>query len=118
MSILIKGMEMPKNCYDCPLFESIYHLHGCHAVPKSFDDMDMWNFTGDDRPLWCPLVSVPPHGDLIDRDALKKSLHEAFDDDDAHAFEWGAYWHHGVVVSIVNDAPTIIPAEKGIKKIF
>lgn len=70
MSILIKGMEMPKNCYDCPLFESIYHLHGCHAVPKSFDDMDMWNFVGDDRPLWCPLVSVPPHGRLIDADAL------------------------------------------------
>ncbi len=22
------------------------------------------------RPDWCPLVEVPPHGDLIDRDAL------------------------------------------------
>lgn len=72
MSILVKGLEMPRACHDCLFFESIYHLHGCHAVPKSFDDMDMWNFVGDGRPSWCPLVSVPPHGDLIDRDALIK----------------------------------------------
>ena len=58
MSILIKGMEMPKNCMDCPLYESKYHYHGCHAVPKSFTDMDMWNFVGD-RPSWCPLIEIP-----------------------------------------------------------
>ena len=71
MSILIKGMQMPKNCMDCPLFESRYHFHGCHAKPESFNDMDMWDFVGD-KPSWCPLIEVPPHGDLIDRDALMK----------------------------------------------
>lgn len=69
MGIIIKGMAMPKNCTDCLLFESTYHLHGCHAVPKSFEDMDMWNFVGD-RPSWCPLIEVPPHGRLIDGDWL------------------------------------------------
>lgn len=67
MSILIKGMEMPKSCSECPLFESKYHYHGCHAVPKSFNDMDMWNFVGD-RPSWCPLIELPPHGRLIVED--------------------------------------------------
>ena len=33
-----------------------------------------------ERPTWCPLIELPPHGDLIDRDALMKdgwlSLHK------------------------------------------
>lgn len=93
MSLLIKGMAMPKNCMDCPLFESKYHFHGCHAVPKSFKDIDMWNFVGD-RPSWCPLVELPPHGRLIDADALCDGLVS----------------NHPVVI-YAKSAPTIIEAE-------
>lgn len=98
MSILIKGMEMPKNCVDCPLFEDKYHFHGCHAVPKSFDDMDMWDFVGD-RPSWCPLIEVPPHGRLIDADALMKSVPN---------FGFG---YRGIMQGVIEVAPTIIEAE-------
>ena len=53
MSLLIRGMEMPKNCFICPF----KNLEIC--------DED------------CPLVEVPPHGDLIDRMALLESIKEA-----------------------------------------
>jgi len=69
MSILIKGMEMPQNCGDCPLFESKYHYHGCHAVPESFSVLNMWDFVGE-KPSWCPLIELPPHGRLVDIDRL------------------------------------------------
>ena len=50
MSVLIK-MEMPKSCLECPL---LYVTSLCDGFKP------------------CPLVPVPPHGDLIDRDALIK----------------------------------------------
>ena len=73
MSILIKNMAMPKNCGECPLFESKYHYHGCHAKPESFSLMNMWDFVGE-RPEWCPLTEILPHGDLIDRDAVAHEI--------------------------------------------
>lgn len=99
MSILIKGMQMPKNCTDCPLFESKYHYHGCHAVPQSFNDMDMWNFVGD-RPSWCPLIEVPPHGDLIDRDEQIK-----------RAWRLNLSTRE-LIEEMLKSAPTIIEAEE------
>ena len=46
MSVLIRGMVMPKNCFTCPF----KNLEIC--------DED------------CPLIEVPPHGRLIDADAI------------------------------------------------
>lgn len=68
MSILIKGMEMPKSCVyrenghlmTCPLYDidgycGALHTEACHKV--------------DETMLACPAVSVPtPHGRLIDAD--------------------------------------------------
>ena len=53
MSVLVKGMEMPKNCDTCFLskWDSCNERFYC-----------MFDF--------CPLVEVPtPHGDLIDIDS-------------------------------------------------
>lgn len=60
MSILIKGMEKPKNCFGCDFNINCY----CKI-----------NYGEIDRDLWfcdktCPIVEVPtPHGDLIDIDS-------------------------------------------------
>ncbi len=54
MSILIKGMEMPRNCESC----TVAHLADC----------ELWMIAGY-RQIHkdCPLVEVPtPHGRLID----------------------------------------------------
>lgn len=63
MSVLIKGMDMPKNCFDCPCFTE----HG-----YDFCELDEERrMVYDGKPDWCPLVFVPtPHGDLIDRTKL------------------------------------------------
>ena len=68
MSILINGMEMPKNCADC-LLEDTYDGYNCRIALKSAN----WGL--GERPSWCPLTELPtPHGDLIDRDALETDL--------------------------------------------
>ena len=109
MGIYINGIEMPKACSDCFAERCIGSDFGCDIL--GFDDANTTCLTRKRRKD-CPLVEVPPHGDLIDREALIRALHAWFDDDEVHAFEKDAYWHHGVVMKIINESPTIIPAEE------
>lgn len=74
MSILIKGMAMPKNCGECRL-NTMYGLPfacdgWCFAMSPT--EPNSKSLATGTRPSWCPLVELPPHGDLIDRDALMK----------------------------------------------
>jgi len=61
MSVLIKGMEMPKACYACKLLN--VEFWECRVLGNA-------SHSADCRPADCPLVPVPPHGRLIDADAL------------------------------------------------
>lgn len=63
MSILIKGMEMPKSCADCFAEQCIGSDFGCGII--GFEDGNTTCFTRERRKD-CPLVEVPPHGRLID----------------------------------------------------
>lgn len=63
MNILIRGMEMPKKCLTCPCLE--YNMFD--------DDIDGYCKTlktkitnSDKRHPNCPLIELPPHGDLVD----------------------------------------------------
>ncbi len=89
MSVLIKGMEMPTSCSRC----------FCMASCKLWKNIMAPEFY---RHRNCPLVSVPPHGRLIDADSLiadvRAHSESYFADDFAH--EW------------VDVAPTIIPEEE------
>ena len=67
MGVYIKGIEMPKSCRECPL------------ATRFFDGEDVCAMLGTyvhdrDREDDCPLVPVPPHGRLIDADALAEDL--------------------------------------------
>ena len=67
MSVLIKGMAMPKNCCDCPCFNE-FGYYFCNLDDERRD-------VYDDRPEWCPLVALPKkHGDLIDRDEVRNAV--------------------------------------------
>jgi len=69
MSVLIKGMKMPENCDYCGFISST----GCCRATEEYHDEEQTvaGLYGEDkRPDWCPLIEVPPHGDLIDRDAI------------------------------------------------
>ena len=100
-------MEMPKNCGDC-WFEHAYEF--CES---KYED--------------CPLIELPPHGDLIDRDAFlaeqrhlycencarRKGMKNGkmkfvYDIGDAPCRSCG----YGDVLDDIEDAPTIIESEE------
>lgn len=63
MAIYIKGMEMPKDCGECPLVEKCKNRH--LEITESDNGYEPI-FIQDD----CPLIEVQePHGRLIDADA-------------------------------------------------
>lgn len=68
--VYIKGMKMPENCWECK-FEKIFssHADGIYCVC-----IIAGTHIDDGQEDWCPLVSVPDHGDLIDRDEMRKEM--------------------------------------------
>ena len=73
MSILIKGMEMPKAWCECGFNHSSQFRDDdtCELLNKGIPQL----FVLADRLPDCPLVEVPtPHGRLVDADALKATF--------------------------------------------
>ena len=73
MSVIVKGMEMPKDCNDCPCFEREWFnddiVGFCKAIKLRIETYE--------RLLNCPLVEIPiPHGRMIDIDDAIKSYGE------------------------------------------
>ena len=59
MSILIKGMQMPENCSDCPLN---YDMMSCSITGTRWwsDTMVLMDFDCQESRLYdCPLVELP-----------------------------------------------------------
>lgn len=100
MSVLIKGMEMPKSNH-----EIIVRIQSDGRV------LDQHGHRLNLEPFAIP---VPPHGRLIDADALITTF-----------CEWGTRLERGrklvitmseakqAIVDIIEDAPTIIPPSGG-----
>ena len=90
MSVIVKNMEMPKNCKSCPLRYSSTGYAWCDITGASLAlEIDMRDYT-------CPLVEIPtPHGRLIDADAIQDYNVETF----------------GQRLLIIDTAPTVIEAE-------
>ena len=63
MSILIRDMEMPKNCFYCACVSYYERLDKamCDLTNKQLD-MKTWK---KERHPDCPLIELPPHGRLI-----------------------------------------------------
>lgn len=68
MSILINDMEMPGSCGECRLCLNSGGAFELGNYYCCLSGLDVENLGA--RLNRCPLVPVPPHGDLIDRDAL------------------------------------------------
>ena len=88
MSILIKGMTRPKNCFECHLAKCIDDGRaGCVSDDKIHNAS---------KPVNCPLVEIPePHGRLIDADrATAESIKRT-----------------GKRLLAIDTAPTVIEAE-------
>ena len=98
MSLLIKGLNMPKNCLLCPCCVGEGIGMGRQHYCQGIDDEPCVSETY--RPKNCPLIEVPtPHGRLIDADEIEKCVHEWYD--------VGEY----VFADTIRNANTIIEAE-------
>ena len=73
MSVLVKGMEMPENCFECPCcrHDSIDGIKAeqCNLTLDVFgvNNTERWIGRGQN----CPLTEVKePHGNLVDLDQM------------------------------------------------
>ncbi len=115
MSVLIKGMEVPAHCIDCPFMVSRNNDDCILQSAEANENFETWT----QMKACCPLVPVPPHGRLIDERWLKKAMittlealkkNPKMDNQEMHliaAFD--------TLRVMVEDAPTIIEAEEGEK---
>jgi len=92
MGVYFKGMKIPKNCNSCPM------QNGQCLIP--------FNPYAEDRPKDCPSIFIPPHGRLIDADALKTFL--VFSEKTA---EWAVPALRAVLM-VIDEMSTIIEAEE------
>ena len=106
MSVYIKGMEMPESCYECPCNKDDgFGFFTCGVTKSECDFISL--------PPNCPLVPVPPHGRLIDADALDDILADQSEDayNRTHAPK---SWERALSVmrDYLEDTPTIIHADQ------
>ena len=101
MGVYIKGMEMPTRCFACPMCEvenaevNCVFSHGSYIEYREVDP----KVAIQERPSWCSLVEVPPHGRLIDADALESTLNKM------------GIWGDARVKGFIKSIPTVIPAD-------
>lgn len=108
MSVLIRGMKMPRGCIACPFmfFGRDDYLMWCKWIGGPLGEWSKY------RDKWrhpaCPLVEVPtPHGRLIDGD-------DAFIDADERGFDfWSCDADIDSAQEFLRAQPTIIEAEEG-----
>lgn len=100
--VYIKNMEMPEKCEDCRFWDG--QNNGCPIV-----HMITLRRTHQKKPDWCPLVEVPDHGDLIDRDEMLEKASLCVSDFGTPDERWrpDRDWFLGI-----NAMPTVIPADK------
>lgn len=101
MSIILKGIDLPKDCTECPL----------EGAEVDDDGFDYWYCkitesmaTTIERPSNCPLIQIPKdHGRLIDGGELNKSVHT-----------WNPAYTYGrsAFTRAIDNAPTILEAEE------
>ena len=102
MGVYIKGMKMP-SCNDCPLAGD-FKCNLMPSIPALCKEYDIAVQNGK-RLNSCPLIEIPLHGDLIDREELEHII-----------AQFNLNWEYGEGVSdcwdALLDAPTIIGSER------
>lgn len=87
--ILIRGMDKPASCDDCPMYTCMHN----------FDN--------------CPISELPPHGDLIDRDAFDANARKRYCSacDNYNGVKCRACWVDDMLGDVA-DFETVIPWSK------
>ena len=105
MDILIKNMEMPKNCRSCPLIYETSREFTCWQIMKKWPIKE-----AEHRQEGCPLVALPEHGDLIDEDEFRLVIYREIrnhkEDEPITMILKGILWE-------IDNAPVIVEANNG-----
>ena len=108
--IIIRGGKMPSMCAECDSIRRVSkHDYVCNITGDSIDGE---GFALYKRQHWCPLSEVPPHGRLIDADALSRDFPIRRDRyDREHGDE---HFINGIetVIEYVEYMPTILEANE------
>lgn len=110
MSILIKGMKMPKMCCDCDLLPEEIDRDEQWECPITEKIVHKYVEEHEGKPSDCPLVEIPPHGRLIDADKLMKPFRD-FLEKDEHSLDYYSV-SYGGLNAMIEDAPTVIEVEE------
>ena len=104
MGIYLPNMEMPKGCAFCKLKRRNGKKMVCPLLNEEWDIRDPMSayFKLEN----CPLVPVPAHGRLIEAEPIMKYI-----TDRLNSGEFG--YDQIEVLTEIQYAPTIIPAEEG-----
>lgn len=107
MSVIVKGMEMPKNCAYCPLSEyrntSLGQILDCKRIGAVGTALRDTHDVLNRRHPNCPLIELPPHGRLI---AEKTITEIRYHDADGYHIVNGEQ-----LCELEIDAETVIEAE-------
>lgn len=108
MSVLIKGMKMPKCSQYCKFTEMNENWERVCTIGGRFQ----WH--GSRLCDNCPMVEVPPHGRLIDADELYEAISLNFKDLNSTEDFMGIGYDHCIAdtLVVIRQAPTIIEAEE------
>lgn len=111
MSVLVKDMNLPENCFDCDF--SNRGRSACCIRTRN----PIGIFNGLVRPRDCPLVPLPEkHGRLIDADALFKHLFltdGGYIANDRDSDGWPHVCTYESIKKAIHEALTIIEVEGG-----
>lgn len=100
MDILIKGMKMPKSCFECVCKHKFFSDMRCYEFPDfEFDGTEKFPHM-EDRSHYCPLIPVQQHGDLIDRDEQIERARRL------------KLYAEDVIAELLNTATALISAER------
>lgn len=94
MSILVKGVKMPRCCEVCPFN---YDYYRCEALGDRFDDREEIDMETQRLPD-CPLVEMPSRADVVEVVRCKDCKHheELLNNNDGNVL----CWVHGLDVIV------------------
>lgn len=96
MAVLIEGMERPKQGI-------VINIYADGRVTNHFDEFGT---------TIGKAVSIPPHGRLIDADAMFKDICDSIDEMTTIGVAVDGQWLWNKLNDTLENAPTIIPASK------
>ena len=103
MADILIRVEMPKTCSQCPM---CYDYMMCKLNHFAFWNTNEQFDCCNERLAGCPLVELPEHGDLIDRDAFRAENEYYMNR------EFINPKYEDTLDDLLKDAPVVIPSNK------